>query len=68
MVCSSERKKLLAAKELYHQGVISQDKLYEVAQEYLDALKALRKSGYKVGGKPLWVPGNAHRLICITTA
>ncbi len=66
MICQTERNKLLAAKDLYAQGIIPQEKLYEVAQEYLDALRELRKSGYRVGGKSLWVPADAHRLICIT--
>ena len=68
MICATERKKLLVAKSLYAQGIIPQEKLYEVAEEYRVALLALRKAGHKVGGKPLWVPSSAHRLICITVS
>ena len=66
MICQAERKKLLIAKKLYSEGTISQSVLYKAAEEYRQALLDARKSGVRVGGKPLWVPQNAHRLICIT--
>ena len=66
MICKAERKKLLVAKKLYAEGTISQSVLYKTAEEYRQALLAARKDGVRVGGKLLWIPQNAHRLICIT--
>lgn len=61
MICQTERKRLIAAKELHQQGVISYERLKEIATEYRSALLAHRK----LTGKKFWIP-DVLRLISIT--
>jgi len=66
MICKAQRTKLIEAKKLYHQGTIGQTVLFNAATEYHNALKAARRDGVMVGGKPLWVPRTVGHLISIT--